>query len=384
VISWSADLGEIDCPVSRCAVVPWQIAPGPDGSLWVASHLFMPGPDIFSGGRPFGAALSRFDPGGNLALTFIADFRTRLSGEAPATTGMRVSEGGHLLWIAPREGAPGVDLREYDPSGHLVGAEALLDNALSGHGAISADGSVTLAHEYVSQNLAETDGGALLADPARAARGTDVARFGGDHRLLWNQTASSILGLGRKDYLRTSVGASGQAAVNASIAADTAPQRSVLAGLDADGNLRWLKQREDTLFSGATVMPDGGVTMTFYPTFPQGADPLLVRLDASGAGVWHQSMVGWSPSPTISIPAATDGQGRLWGTYFDLGGASGVIAVAPDGARCARWTLDAPTCIALASGEMNCTDLTLAPARDGNVYFAAGTRVGLSTFGGVP
>lgn len=382
-ITWKTEIPEMSCPIGRCVAVSPQISAGADGSLWAIADLSLPGSDAFVSKYVFGTGLSRYDGAGKWSFSTVADFPTTLSGKTPTTIGMNVDARGHLQWIAPTPGAPGIELRDYHPKGRLVSARRLVDDALFGTGRSNADGSTILVYEYAIPAPGGAEGGAESDSPSPTSR-VDVARFDAEGRLVWNQTAASALGLGEMDGFIGAVDATGDGAVLAArVAADTTPARSVIARLDGNGNITWARDAEDADISIVALLSDGSTIVEFLRTDTASPARLLVKLSATGESEWHMNKDDLQTTGS-SFTGVADARDRTWVTVFGFGNAFSLYSIAPDGLHCTKWSLAAPGCQTQPNGEIYCTNVSLEPDGQGAFAFGAGITVGRFTVEGAP
>lgn len=379
-IVWMKDLGEVECPLGRCAPVVGAVTVDSSGSLWATSSLVLPGPDVFMGGTDYGSLLARFTADGAPAFEVTTDFRTRLSGPAARGSSPFPGRQGHVWWVAPTTGAPGLELRDYAPDGTLVSSRRLVDNARRGTAVIEPDGSLVLVYEYSDLGVVSQDAGGGSTERPRID--TDVARFDAEGRVLWNQIASRVLGLGNTDGVQAAITPSLDATLLVGVVkADLAPAHALVARLDAEGNVTWVRTMENAQPSTPVFLPDGSAMMTFQRTDDPSAPPQVLKIDKSGNAEWHFTSNGFGfTEPSL---VGVDEDGRVWGTSYSFGGTN-VDAISMDGAQCDIWSLGAPTCTTVTDGSTYCTSIALAPTRGGIAYFGGASVAGEAKFGAAP
>ena len=161
-VKWTAELGEVDCAVGKCAASNPVVAVAPDGTAWVAVDLLPPPPAPSY--VPAGRALFRFDAQGR--RTLITAVTLQGSGLIPYANSTQsqiwADEQGHARVFTSSKGAAGWEVAEYAPDGHLVRIRHIVDGSSGASAAFLRDGSVVVAY----QHPAIVDGGGALTTVA--------------------------------------------------------------------------------------------------------------------------------------------------------------------------------------------------------------------------
>jgi len=373
-ILWEAEIPPVECPLGRCGVTVDYLFAAEDGSVWIRGNLQAPGVDW---GASVGTALLRFDAEGKQSFGIAVDTRTRLAGTAPFAYRMKSGKDGSLLWMAPMNSEPGIELREHDTRGRLENAWPLARTINATGGGILGPGSVVLNYAYDRAIAGLPDAGPANGEPEQER---DLARFDPPGGVVWNFTATKAFGPELAD-LSSSLDDEG-ILVFGSLVPEYEAARMVMARLDTDGRVVSRFESSKFRLDNARPRAEGGALLSLAggPAFAQ--EVLTVAVDRDGRPLWRTSF--FHPVLGELGDVTVDGEGRGWVMDNDYETNNLVMGVAsPDARACATFPLDLRVCETMGD-ETRCSGWELAVGHGGRAFMGQGNRLMLAVFEGLP